>query len=478
MAEYAGFVPAGAVALAALLALFGDIFSRDRAALRGTNTFIAVVGIAAAAWALAARWGRSDTLFGGMWVFDPMSQFGALLVLGAGLVLLAASWRRRFVEGGETEYYGLLMLSLFGAMVMAGATNLVVLYLAIEMTTMPLYVMVAFSERSKLGGEGALKYFIQGLLTSLVMVYGMSFLYGVTGTTDLAAMAQQAGTFAAGRATLFSLAVLLTSAGFLFKLAAVPFHFWAPDVYEGAPTVVTAAIAFVPKVAGLIGLLRIYPLALAEAKAHWAALFAVAAVASMVIGNLLAFPQRNAKRLLAYSAIAHAGYILIGVAAATPQAVSATLFYLLAYGAGTLGALLVLVACGAENIDDLNGLGRKRPLMAVSMFVFLLSLVGIPPFVGFVGKLLLFGAAIEAGLAWLAVLGVINSVISVGYYFYFVKAVFLTEPEEEAQAGEPRGPSPERDLPAAGAVVACLAVTAVLGVAFGPLTEFLARVGA
>lgn len=465
MGQYAGFLPAGAVATAALLALFGDVIARGRG--RGANTVIGAVGIAAATWLLAARWGRTESLFGGMWVFDPVTQFGTALVLFAGAVLLAASWRRRLVEGGETEYYGLLLLSLFGAMVMTGATNLVVIYLAIEMTTMPLYVMVAFSERSRLGGEGALKYFIQGLLTSLVMVYGMSFLFGVTGTTDLAAIAQQAGTFASGRGMLFALALLLTSAGFLFKLAAVPFHFWAPDVYEGAPTVVTAAVAFVPKVAGLVGLLRLYPLALADAKAHWTALFAVAAVASMVLGNLLAFPQRNAKRMLAYSAVAHAGYILIGVATATPGAVAATLFYLMAYGAATMGAFLVLVASRAETLDDLAGLGRSQPLLAVSMFAFLLSLIGIPPFVGFVGKLLLFGAAIEGGLAWLAVVGVINSVVSAGYYFLIVKAMFLTPPEA--------GVAPERDVQATGAVAACLAAVAVLGVAFGPLTEFLNR---
>lgn len=465
-ASYFVIAPAACVAIAACAALFGDIFGRAKT--RGVNTFVVVLGLSAAAAFLLPGLGARVDVFGGAWGSDPISEYCALILLGAGLLYVAASWGRRFVAGNETDYFSLVALAIFGAMIVAGARDLVVLYLGIELVALPLYVLVAFARRDELGIEGALKYFMQGMVASLVMLYGMSFLFGVTQTTRLADIAAQAPTFAAGRSSLFVLSIILVSVGFLFKLAAAPFHYWAPDVYEGAPTVVTSVIAFVPKVAGLVALVRIFDMTLAPAKGHWQLLFALVAVVSMFVGNLVALVQIDIKRMLAYSSIAHAGYMLVGVAVGTPRAVAAVLFYVLAYGVASVGAFFVLIASGTHTLDDIKGLARRSPLLAVSMVVFLLSLIGVPPLIGFFGKLVLFGAAVEAGLAWLAVVGVVNSVVSVGYYFLIVRAMIFA-PDDGAAVELRSDPS------AVGAVLACAALAVALGVAFGPIVSFISR---
>lgn len=465
MQAYAPLFPALAVGLAALVALFADVLDREKPL--AAAGLISALGLVVAAVPLARDLGAADaSLFAGTWVSDGMGRLAAGALLLYGLVLIGISWRRRVVARGEEEYFGLLMLSLFGALMLIGANDLTVLYLGIEMTTMPLYAMVGFSSLRRLGGEGALKYFIQGLLASLVMVYGMSMLYGVTGTTQLAAIAQQANTFAAGRAQLFAMSLVLVAVGFLFKLAAAPFHFWAPDVYEGASTPVTAAVASIPKIAALVALVRVFPIALADAQPRWTVLFAVLATVSMFAGNLVAYAQTNVKRMLAYSAVAHAGYLLVGIATATPAAADAAVFYVIVYGLASLAAFGVLAAVGAETLADLEGLGKGRPFLALAMLVAVLSLIGLPPLGGFIGKLLLFGAAIDAGLVWLAVIGVVNSAISAGYYFMIVRSMFFVVPAKEAAVA---------DVPAGVAVGACVAGLLLTGLAFGPLVAFLSR---
>jgi NADH-quinone oxidoreductase subunit N len=457
--------PASALLIAACAALFSDLFGKQRSRL--IATVISVAGLAAAALFAAGQAGARLSAFGGDWVSDPISQMALAMLLLVTLLLVVASWRSPAVSGLEIYYFPLLLMSVLGAIVMACAGDLIVLYLGFEITALPLYVLVAFARREEAGAEGAMKYFMQGLLASLVTVYGMSFLMGVTGTTKLAAIAAQASTFAGPRATLFGLALLFISIGFFFKMAAAPLHFWAPDVYEGAPTIVTAAIAFVPKVGGLVALVRLYPIVLGPARAHWQLLFAVVAVVSMFVGNLIALSQTNVKRMLAYSSIAHAGYMLIGVAVATPAAITATVFYVLVYGLAVVGAFVVLSKDASETLEDVAGLGSRDPFLAVALGVFLLSLMGLPPLGGFVGKLLLFGSAVQGGFVWLAVVGVVNSVISVGYYTIVLREAFFPRSASER-------PRPA-DAPAAAVAAACLVGVVALGIAFGPIVAFLGR---
>lgn len=465
--QNAGVLGAPVILIAtALVALFGDLAGRRMA--RSVNTWVLAGGFLSAAAAILGTPEGSPSPFPGVWELDGIARFAALAALAAGLVYVAASWHRSIVGRSETDYYSLLALSVFGAVVMVGATDLIVLYLGVEITTMPLYALVAFAKDEELGVEGALKYFLTGLLMTLVTVYGMSFLYGVTGTTRLGEIAQQASTFASGRALLFALATLLVSAGLLFKLAAAPFHLWAPDVYEGAPTVVTSVVAFVPKVAGLIALLRIFPIALGPAKAHWQLYFAAIATLSMVLGNVLALVQKNIKRMFAYSAVANAGYLLVGVAVGTPEAIRGSLFFMVAYGAAAVGGLLVLVVTRTQTLEDVAGLARHRLALAIAMAAFLFSLIGLPPFGGFIGKFLVFGAAIQADMAWLAVVGVVNSVVSVGYYIAIARSMFLEPAADTAEW--------PIDRVAGGAVATLATIVLGLGIAFGPVMGYLSRV--
>jgi proton-translocating NADH-quinone oxidoreductase chain N len=457
--------PAAALALASCVALFCDVLGKARARLVGAA--ISVAGIAGCAALLAGQLGRRLPAFGGDWISDPISQTAAVALLSVALVLVVASLASKTVAGSETAYFPLLLMAVLGAIVMASSGDLIVLYLGFEITALPLYALVAFGRRGEFGTEGVMKYFIQGLMSTLVTLYGMSFLLGLTGSSKLAVIASQAATFAGPRATLFVLALVLMSVGFLFKLAAAPFHFWAPDVYQGAPALVTAAIVFVPKVGALVALLRLYPITLGPAQANWQLLFAVVAVVSMFAGNLIALVQTNVKRMLAYSSVAHAGYMMIGVAVGTHRAITATIVYMLAYGVAATGAFLVLAGDGSETLDEIAGLGRRDAFRAVALAGFALSLIGLPPFGGFIGKLLLFDAAVKGGLVWLAVIGVLNSVISVGYYFVVLKAVFFPRFAE----GRPRS----EDLPSAVSVGACLAGVLALYVAFGPVVDFLGR---
>ena len=398
--------------------------------------------------------------FYGMFMADAFTGFLNAVILVATLISILMSWdylNRADIHRGE--YYILALLSSAGAMFMAGANDLVVVFIALELLSIPLYIMAAFRSINRDGTEAALKseesgmkYFILGAFSSAFLVYGSALVYGATGTTNIPEIfsiaASLAGaTSAAAFYLLIGAALLFVGLG--FKVAVVPFHMWTPDVYEGAPTPVTALMSVTAKIGGFAALLRVLVtglsiFALAEGgAAAWQAALSAAAILTLILGNFVAISQRNLKRMLAYSSIAHAGYILVAVAAAgtagmADAAAQSALVYMLAYMFTNLGAFAVVMAIEKEDgtgvdLGNITGLARSRPLMAMAMTVFMLSLTGIPLTAGFVGKLLVFAAAVQAGLYGLVIVGVLTSVVSAFYYMRVVVNMYLRDTSDSLE---------------------------------------------
>jgi NADH-quinone oxidoreductase subunit N len=330
--------------------------------------------------------------------------------------------------GHRGEGYLLLLASLLGMNLMAASADLVMLYLAIETASIPLYILAGFMLADDKSTEAGFKYLLFGALTSTVMLYGFSLVFGFAGTTDLYQLADM---LQAGNLSLVSafsiLALILVGIG--FKVSIVPFHFWAPDVYEGSPTPVAGFLSTASKAAGFAVLTRLFMVAFPDLATSWTAILAVLAAITMTVGNLLALPQTNIKRLLAFSSVAHAGYVLIGVVALTQLGVASVVFYLAAYIVTNLLAFGIVMAfsrvTGLEDITDYAGMSRRNPGLALMMLAAFLSLTGMPPFAGFVAKVVVFAAGIQAGYTWLVIIGIINSVIGVYYYLNVMKYVYL-----------------------------------------------------
>jgi NADH-quinone oxidoreductase subunit N len=406
--------------------------------------FLAALGLIAAVIALLSQFGHETSAFAGMIIIDGFASLLQLLFLVLGLMAIAQAYdylRRREIARGE--YYVLLMFSLCGMMLMASAGDLIVVFVSLELLSIPLYVLAGFARPKADSEESAMKYFLLGAFASGFVVYGIALIFGVTGTTQLS------GIFESLRAasTMPMLALLgggMIIVGLGFKVAAVPFHMWTPDVYQGAPTSVTAFMSVGAKAGGFAALLRILVAAFPEAAAAWGPLTMWIAALTMAWGNVAAIAQKNIKRMLAYSSIAHAGYIFMALPAAAvpgvaPEALRGALFYLLAYGITNLGAWGVVLALektegtGLE-IEDYAGLGTKYPALALAMMVFMLSLTGVPPTVGFMGKFYLFRAAIDADLLWLAIVGVITSLISAYYYLRVIVVMYMQEGSPESRS--------------------------------------------
>ena len=400
---------------------------------------VALVGLGGALIATATLWGCNARV---LYVlscdsFALVVKIAALLAVG--IVVLVADTYIRARTRHQGEFYALLVFSALAMCLLGSAVNLIMIFVVFDFLSIVSYILTGYLRDDRLSTEAGLKYFLYGAALSAAMLYGMSWLYGLTGATDLTDIGSVLlHTEAAVRPVVLPALVLL-AAGFGFKVGAVPFHQWAPDAYEGAPTPVTAFISVGPKIAGFALILRVMltmlPAELQSLDLDWQALLMALAAVTMTVGNLVAIWQQNVKRLLAYSSIAQAGYILIGVVAASPRGVTAVLLYLFAYALTNLGAFAVVVAfsnqTGSDNIDDYAGLGKRAPGLAMLLLICLLSLGGIPPTAGFLGKLYLFSAAIERGLIWLAVVGVLNSVISLSYYWKVIRAMYLVPQRAE-----------------------------------------------
>jgi NADH-quinone oxidoreductase subunit N len=424
--------PAAVLAVTGFLLMLLDLLPP-----RGRREHMAFVGLGGVVIALIATvllWGSDTTGFQGMAILDNLTLFGTLVIgYATGLVLLESIdyIKRRSMESGE--FYILVLFAAAGMAIMAGANDLIVVFLGLETMSLALYVLAGFFRTEILAGEASMKYFLLGAFASGFFLYGIALIYGATGSTNLDKIgaAVRAG---AGKEPLLLIGFALLLVGFGFKISAVPFHMWTADVYEGAPTSVTAFIATGSKAAAFTALLRVLLASLRPLQAEWVWLFWGLAVLSMTLGNVVALAQQNLKRMLAYSSIAHVGYMLVGIVAGGGLGGGSVLFYLLVYTfttAGAFGVILLLERGGEEavGVADTAGLAARSPLAALALTLFLLSLVGIPPTAGFVGKFYLFGAAVRGGYIWLAVIGVLNSAAAAYYYLRIVVNMYMREPE-------------------------------------------------
>ena len=448
-----------------LVVLVADLFTgRSRQHWLGWLTIGVLVATVVPIVALS---GHATTAARGLLAVDGFGAFFKLLfVLAAAITVLISRQYLEVEQARPGEYYFLVLCATLGMMVMAAGIDLITLFIGLETMAVSFYVLTGFLRPNRRSNEAAIKYFVLGAFSLGILLYGMSLVYGLSGTTRLREVAVALATQSDSLA--LKLAVVLVAAGMAFKIAAVPFHMWAPDVYEGAPTPITAFLSVGSKAASFAMLLRLLLEGLPAMAPEWRGLFYVLAVLSMTVGNIAAITQGNVKRMLAYSSIAHAGYILIGIVTATPRGVTAMLVYLMIYAFMQMGAFGVLALLRrrdvvGDELKDLSGLFFRRPLAAFAMLVFMLSLGGIPPTAGFMGKFWLFSAAIEAGYVWLAVIGVLNSAISLYYYVRVVVFMWMREELESASVH----PSPG----VAVALTVAVAATIIIGVYPAPLFE-------
>ena len=407
----------------------------------------------------------------GMFVQDGLAIFAKRLFLAATFIGFLAGISRDGVACGRRagEYHLLILSSLLGMLVLSSARDLILLFVAFELMSIPLYVLAGFLKSQDEAVEAALKFFLVGSVSSAVMAYGLSFVYGATRTTDLARVAQA---FSAGQPLLL-LGMLAVFAGFAFKIAAFPFHMWVPDTYEAASTPFVAWLSVAPKAAGFVALFRVYFEGMGERAAAWIPVTAGLAAITIVGGNLMALPQQNTKRLLAYSGIAHIGYMLVGFAAASASGMAMVLFYLVAYVFGNMGAFLVVEAVARSEHSEatvaLRGLAQRSPLLALAMLLFLLSLGGIPFVAGFWAKLYVFWAAAAAGLYWLVLLGAVLTVVALFYYLVVAKRMYIEPPDAAADRIRPSGTL-------ALAVILCAFGVVALGVYPKPIVMAALRI--
>lgn len=458
--------PELAVIITAALVMLFDLFVNDKRALG----YLSLLGLAIAAIVTFSLFSASPApAFQNMAVSDGYSLVLDLIFIAtAALSVLIALSYLNDKELQRGEYYTLLLFSTSGMMLMGAATDLIIIFLGLEIMSIALYILAAFNRRQIGSGEAGMKYFVLGAFASAFFLYGAALLYGATGFTNLQAMGDW---FTPDRGNLgdpialVGLGLLLI--GFAFKVAAVPFQWWTPDVYHGAPTSATAFMSVGAKAAGFAALVRVLMVSFERAFfLDWQLMVAGLAVITMTGGNIAALAQKDVKRMLAYSSIAHAGYILVGLAPGTMDGVNGILFYLMSYTFMNIGAFAVIAVLERRNeigsmMADYAGLAARKPLLALAMALFMFSLTGIPPFVGFWGKLYVFRAAVEANISWLAVAGVINSAISAFYYLGVVVQMYMRSP---AEAGSPGEAAP---INLSGPVTVTLAISVIVTILLG-----------
>ncbi|MFL5918572.1 MAG: NADH-quinone oxidoreductase subunit N [Gaiellaceae bacterium] len=470
--DWFALAPVSALLLAAALALLSAVLV-PRRWRRGVAATLCALGYAVAfgfAVALYVRSAHGHGVVADAFHRDRLAAFATLLVAGSGLLAIGISYRERASEDHVGEYYALLAAAGAGMAFFVGANNLMTLFLALEWFSICLYILCAI-DRDRLGGlEAALKYLVIGGFGSAVLLFGSALVYGATEKLDFPGIA------AAGAEhdslLVFGLAMIIAGLG--FKASAAPFHMWTPDVYEGAPTPVTAFMSAATKAAALVVTLRVLVTAFPANEQLWTVAIAVISVCSLVVGNFAALVQRNVKRMLAYSSISHAGFMLIAVSANSELGAKALLFYLVPYAAMSLGSFAVVAARERElgvpvTFENMAGFGWERPLLGVSMWAFLLGFAGFPLTGGFVGKFYVFAAAYEHGWTWLVIVGVLATLVSLYYYLGLIRAMFMRRTEDLQLA--PIGGSPPREALLQSAVLACLAVTVGSFFAVQPLID-------
>lgn len=412
----------------ALIVILIDLLIKKKEVI----ALISIAGVAVVALSLV---GSSGMTFGGMYISDGYSTFFKLIFFINVILSILISIKYIAVERiNYGEYYSLILFSTIGMMIMASAGDLIVLYLGLELMALSTYVLAGFIRHDIKSNEAALKYFLLGAFSSAFLLYGISIIYGLTGTTDLKAIASFINE--RGLTDNFSLllSVIFLTVAFGFKIAAAPFHMWAPDVYEGAPTSITAFMSVGPKAAGFAVLGRVFMVAFASVTVDWVAILIPISILTMAVGNIVALSQTNIKRMLAYSSIAHAGYALLGIITANNEGLASMMNYLMIYAFMNIGAFAVIIMLRSEgfkgdSIYDYEGLAKTHPLAAVLMLIFMFSLTGIPPTAGFIGKLYIFMAAINAGYTWLVVIAVIFSAISAYFYLRIIMYMYMREPK-------------------------------------------------
>src|SRR3954465_14108947 len=434
MTEYAALIPLVIVALSAIAAMLAEAFRQpgERMPIAG----LGLIGLAGAAVASVALW-NSDAHSLGVIRSDNFALFINLVLCIIGVLTMLMSngvVEREGIPAGD--YYALTLFGIFGMMMMAAATDLLVIFVALEIFSLAVYVLTGIRRQSAAGAEAAFKYFLLGAFSSAFFLYGIAFAFALSGSTRIEQIGEALARQAAGEPSIIALlAVGLLAVGFAFKVSAVPFHMWTPDAYEGAPTIVTAFMSTAVKAAAFAAFARVFLSPLEPLKAEWIPVLSAIAAITMIVGTVVGVVQTNVKRMLAYSSIAHGGYILLGIVAANSAGKAAILFYLLGYAVSNIGALGIVALLGTaqdqhDELRDFAGLWRSRPARAGRMPVFLLSLRGTPPTVGFIGKWYIFSAAVQEGHYWLAIIGVLTSVVSVFFYLRIVVMMYMTEGTE------------------------------------------------
>lgn len=453
--------PEAAMTIFAFVILGIDLIflRRQSVAVRSTNLGIATaIALVIVGFMVASRiWFAPEKtyLLNGTLVVDDLAMFFKVIILALTILTVLISMGSEFTNH-VGEYYALLIFGALGMMFLISSEELIIIFASLELLSLCLYILTGFQKSDRRSTEGAIKYYVFGALSSAFLLFGLSYFYGITGETSLAGIGEwlAANPPKGETKTILMLALLFTIVGFGFKVAVVPFHLWAPDAYQGAPTPVTAFIATGSKVASFIVLLKVMMIALpgtalqgiavwhpisgeAHLRSGWVSLLAAISALSMILGNVAAIVQRNVKRLLAYSSIAHGGYVLLGVIAANSMGEKSVLFYIIVYGLANVGAFGVVQAladkAGGDNFENFRGMARRAPFLSLMMLIFILSLAGIPPLGGFFGKFYLFLAAAQVhnlGLLWLVILGIAMSAVSLYYYLVLLKQMYVVEPDD------------------------------------------------
>jgi NADH-quinone oxidoreductase subunit N len=451
LASLAQFLPEASLTVALCAAVVATVVFRRSPQV---VSVITLLGLLAAGFFAVRQFGLSGSIFSGMVVVDPFAVFFKILIAVCTIVIVLFSYYSSEVREATRqmgEYFSLLLAMTLGMFLMAGATNLLMMVLAIELTSLTSYVLAGYTKEASDSSEASLKYILYGAVSTGFMLYGISIIYGLTGATDVYGVNKALSAGAVNYIPLL-IATILIIAGFGYKISAVPFHFWTPDVYEGAPITITAFLSVASKAAGFAMMIRFFKVSFIDSSAiglpagmwaslqgfEWNNLLAILSVLTMTLGNFVALWQDNLKRLLAYSSIAHAGYMLMGVVVLSDKGLAAVLIYFVVYLFMNLGAfyvvMLVASKTGKEDIDSYKGLGYRSPLIGVAMVIFFISLTGLPPTAGFIGKLYLFAALLDARWIWLAIVGAINSVVSLYYYVRVLRNMFLRDPEGDVSS--------------------------------------------